>query len=144
MAFEHRITARFHEADPVGVVFFGRYFEYAHVAFEELLQAAFGAGPTPFEKHGFGLPLVHAQAGFRRPTRRGDRLIVSTTIERWSERSVTFAHTVRGADDPQDIRAIVRLKHAYVRFPDFTPIPRPEAFTEVMDAMGVTPDESDP
>ena len=42
MAFEYGLTARFHEVDRVGIVFFGRAYEYAHICFEEVLTAAFG------------------------------------------------------------------------------------------------------
>ena len=40
-----------------------------------------------------------------------------------------------------DVRAVVRLKHAYVRFPDFRPIGRPQAFVEAIEAgyASVTP-----
>lgn len=143
MAFEHPLTARFHEADPVGVVFFARYFEYAHVAFEELMGAAFEGGDAVFEGRDFGLPLVHAAADYRRPVRRGDRLTVRTRIEAWSERSVTFAHQITGADDPADLRTTVRLKHAFVALPAFKPTPRPAAFVEAMVRLGVAPDEGE-
>lgn len=144
MAFEHRITARFHEVDAAGVVFFGRYFEYAHQAFEALLDRALPAGESPFERVGFGLPLVHVEGDFARPTRRGDALVIRTVIERWTERSVTFRHTVVGEGDPADVRAVVRLKHAYVRFPEFKPVPRPAAFVQAMEALGVVPADEAP
>lgn len=155
----HALTARFHEVDRAGVVFFGRYFEYAHIAFEEFLDRAFapdrdvskGAagdaeaaitgtdGAAVFERLGFGMPLVNATADYRRPTRGGDRLVVETAVERFTERSITFAHTVRGADDAADVRAVVRLKHAFVHLPAFTPARRPEPLVAALDRLGLRP-----
>lgn len=131
MAFEYVLTARFHEVDRVGIVFFARAYEYAHVCFEELLCAAFGEVSTLFEHLGFGMPLVHTEASYRRPIRHGDRLAVRATVDRLGERSVVFAYTITGADDA-DLRCTVRLKHAFVDLPGFEPRGVPEAFVDGM------------
>jgi YbgC/YbaW family acyl-CoA thioester hydrolase len=138
MAFEHRVTARFHEVDRAGIVFFGRAFEYAHVCFEEMLAAAFGEVATVFDRHGFGMPLVHAEADYSAPTRQGDRLIVRLTVERASERSVTFAYAIVGEDGR--LRVTVRLVHAFVDFADFRKLPMPAAFREGLRRLDLLPD----
>jgi acyl-CoA thioesterase FadM len=136
MAFHHRFTARFHQVDSAGVVFFGRFFEIAHDAFEAFLDEAFGAD-SPMDGGGWAMPLVHAEADFRRPVRRGDRLLVETRVLRASTRSVTFAHRIRGADDPADERAVVQLKHAFVALPAFHSIDRPPVFAEACQRLGL-------
>jgi YbgC/YbaW family acyl-CoA thioester hydrolase len=146
----HAFTVRFHEEDRAGVVFFGRYFEYAHVAFEELLNRAFEGlevegtvlghqGGGLAERMGFGLPLVNAASEYRRPSHGGDRLVVDTVITRLSGRSVAFEHTIRAADDPADVRAVVRLKHAFVSWPGMTGIARPAVFDRGLDRLGFGP-----
>jgi acyl-CoA thioester hydrolase len=137
VAFEYALTARFHEVDRVGIVFFARAYEYAHICFEELLAAAFGEVSSVFERHGFGMPLVHTEASYRSPIRHGDRLRVRGSIDVLSERSATFRYEVLGADD--DLRCTVRLKHAFVHFPSFEPIAVPQAFTEGMQHIELIP-----
>ena len=139
MPFEHRVTARFHEVDRVGIVFFGRVFEYAHIGFEELLTAAFGDVDAIFETFEFGMPLVHAESSYRRPIHQGDRLTVRTTIETLSQRSVSYAHSITGAEDADDLRCTVRLKHAFVSFPAFEPCEVPEVFVEGMRRVALLP-----
>src|SRR5688500_10530099 len=74
MSFHHSVTARFSEIDRAGIVFFGRYFEYCHAAFEELLARMFGDLEQSFAAGLWTMPLVHAEADFARPVRLGDRL----------------------------------------------------------------------
>ena len=77
MSFEHTLTARFFEIDRAGIVFFGRFFEYCHATFEEMLLAALPDWNGAFDHSGWGMPLVHAEADFSRPVRMGDRLRIA-------------------------------------------------------------------
>src|SRR4051812_46777039 len=113
MAFEHALTVRFYEIDRAGIAFFGRFFEYCHTAFEEMLAAALGDLERTMTDLSWSLPLVHADADFAAPVRYGDRLIVALEVERVGETSVTFRYTVRAAADGTP-RAKVKLVHACI------------------------------
>ena len=139
MNFEIPITARFHEVDRAGIVFFGRVFEYAHICYEELINAAFGSFGDLFEELGFGTPLVHSEADFRRPIRQADNLVVRASVEKLSSRSITFRYDLLG-DGVDDLRCVVRLKHAFVSMADFRSIDCPEAFTAGLDRIGLLPE----
>ena len=141
MPFRYSVTARFHEVDRAGIVFFGHVFEYAHICFEEMLYAAFGTPDSVFGELGFALPLVHADANFSRPIRQGDRLDVIVTVAAATARSITFAYRLCGLDDPEDLRAVVRLKHAFVSFPDFGPAQRSPIFDAGLTRVGLLPVE---
>lgn len=135
MPFVHELKTRFFESDRAGIVFFGRVFEYCHQAFEEMLAAAFGQVDAVFNEHGFGMPLVHCEADFKRPMRMGETLRVSLEVERLGERSITFAYTL--ADPAGAVRATARLVHAFIDFASFTPIPTPEAFRAGLGRVGL-------
>ncbi|MBT9555150.1 MAG: acyl-CoA thioesterase [Myxococcales bacterium] len=120
--FRHRQTARFFEIDRAGIVFFGRFYEYAHAAFEELLTAALGHSEAMFKELGFGMPLVHSEADYKAPVLMGDRLLIEVEVERLGEKSVTFRYTISGEADGK-LRAVVRLVHAFVDLATFRPIP---------------------
>ena len=109
--FEHQITVRFYDVDRAGIVFFGRIFEYAHAAFEELLMKV--GLVSVFEAEGWGMPLVHAEADFSKPMRMGDRIDVKVSVEKHSERSITFAFALHGAVEGEK-RADVKHVHAFV------------------------------
>jgi len=136
MSFTYEISARFHEVDRAGIVFYGRAFEYAHVCFEEMLTAAFGGFDRVFDTMHLGLPLVNAHASFGHPMRRGDRLLAELFVERLTQRSITFRCVITGQADGIE-RCIVHQKHAFVSFPDFQPVARPDAFTDGLLAIGM-------
>lgn len=125
--FTWPVTARFHHVDRVGIVFFARVYEYAHVCFEEALTEAFGRVGDPFVAGGFAMPLVHTEADHRKPIHHGDRLLVELSVEQRTARSLTLRYRIRGVDGSDDERAVVRMVHAFVKLPSFEPTTvRPE------------------
>ena len=137
MAFEHQITARFHEVDRAGIVFFNRVYEYAHICFEEMLWEAFGPPSEVYDTADVGFPLVHSEADYRRPIQHGDRLTIKLEVEKMSDRSVTFRYEFEGQDGLP--RATVRLKHAFVSLKNFQPVPRTAEFTRGLEKVGLIP-----
>jgi YbgC/YbaW family acyl-CoA thioester hydrolase len=124
MSFRHQTTVRFNEVDRAGIAFFGRVFEYCHEAFEEMMMAGGDALQRCFEEEGWGMPLVHAEADYKRPMRMGERLQIELEVERVGGTSLSFGYRVLGAEG--DLRATVRLVHAFVSLEDFRPSPVPE------------------
>ncbi len=135
MPFQHTVTVRFHEVDRAGITFFGRVFEYCHETFEEVLKASDDSLEACFDEEGWSMPLVHAEADYRRPMRMGERLSVRLTVERVGKRSMTFAYTVAGPDGEE--RARVKLVHAFIRLSDFGPHPVPERVLRALAGAGV-------
>lgn len=129
MAFRHTITPRFHEVDRVGIIFFGRAFEYAHICMEELIHAGFG-GPDALVELGLGMPLVHVEADYRKPMRHAVPIPIEARITRCTRRSVTFEYTLGE-------HCTVTLKHAFRRLPDFEPFDRPAEFDAAMARIGL-------
>jgi 1,4-dihydroxy-2-naphthoyl-CoA hydrolase len=74
--FSYPRTIRFHETDAAGVVYFANVLVLCHEAFEASLRAAginlrqFFGGETA------AVPIVHAEADFRRPLYCGDELCI--------------------------------------------------------------------
>lgn len=129
MGFRHTITPRFHEVDRVGIVFFGRAFEYAHICLEELLHAALG-GPDAMEAMGLAMPLVHVEADYRAPMRHAVPIDIEARVTRCTARSITFEFVLGP-------HCTVSLKHAFRRLSDFSPFPRPAAFDAGLRGIGV-------
>lgn len=135
MAWEVELTARFYEVDRAGIVFFGRIFEYCHVAYEELWTAALGRFEAAFEAAEWATPLVHAEADFKRPIRMGDRFTVSLELVERGERSLTFGYRLVGIDGT--LRATARLVHAVVDPQTFKPIAAPASLLDALRKVGL-------
>ena len=132
--FEHTLTVRFHEVDRAGIVFFGRIFEYCHVGFEELLSAM---GLTSvFHEENWGMPLVHAEADFKRPMFMGDKILVSMCVEKKGEGSITFGFEVLGAEDGK-LRAVARHVHAFVELEKMRPASFPPSLLAGLQTIGL-------
>jgi acyl-CoA thioesterase FadM len=131
--FAHRVRVRFQDVDAAGIVFFGRYFDYAHAAFEEWMRAAGlpiaellrppprAARPAaaPLAPGDVGLPLAHAAADFHAPARYDEELEVAVEVERLGETSVGFVFRIGAAGAGP--RATVRTTHVCVDRAAFRP-----------------------
>jgi YbgC/YbaW family acyl-CoA thioester hydrolase len=135
MAFEVVVTARFFEIDRAGIVFFGRIFEYCHVAYEELLGKALGSMEEAFRAPEWGTPLVHAEADFNSPIRLGDRITVALTLDKVGERSLSFGYRLTGEDGV--LRATAKLVHAVIDPRTFRAIPAPASLLDALRRAGV-------
>ncbi|MEZ4385146.1 MAG: thioesterase family protein [Nannocystaceae bacterium] len=135
----HAHVVRFSEVDAAGVAFYSRFFEWCHHAWEELLGAALGRWFAAMKADGWGLPVVHAGADYRRPVRLGDRLRIrldAITLTQAGDRGrlrVRFA--VEGADDV--LHALVEHEHAFVDLGRFRPIAAPADFIARLEALGI-------
>lgn len=74
-AYRFRLPVRFSDVDPAGIVFYPRFFEYFHQAFESF----FGHGTgVPYhvwiQDRRIGWPAVKIQTDFRAPARYGMEL----------------------------------------------------------------------
>ena len=134
MPFEHRLTVRFFEVDRAGIAFFGRVFEYCHAAYEALLVAVDYPLAQVFDDEGWGMPLVHAEADFKRPMRMGEELAVRVTVGRLGKTSVTLDFTVLGVEDAE-VRATARHVHACVDMERFAPLEVPARLRQALQSL---------
>ena len=68
----YETVIRLQHTDAAGVVFFARYFELAHLAFEDMLDAIGHPLPSDLANSALILPPVHAEADYKAALRLGD------------------------------------------------------------------------
>jgi 4-hydroxybenzoyl-CoA thioesterase len=131
--FEHRQRVRFQDVDAAGILFFSRYFEYAHAAYEEWLRLA---GAPIEELIGLpeaGAPLVAAAGEFHAPARLGELLAVRCELESLGSTSARFVFHFAAAASGER-RASVRTTHVCVDRRSFRPRPWPERLRSLFEA----------
>ena len=70
---EYSVKVRWSEADPAGIVFYPRFFEWFDLATEALFESVGLPWPELFPKFGIvGVPIVESGARFQSPVRYGD------------------------------------------------------------------------
>jgi len=126
MSFHTTIAARFQDVDAAGVLFFGRIFDYAHMAYEELIATSGHDRVRYFSGGEFLVPIAHAKADYKKPILHGERVSITIDVTRVGRASVTLKYTVTGPAGPGDLRASVLTVHAFVERATMKPISIPE------------------
>lgn len=124
----HR-QVRFEEVDAAGIVFFARFFGYAHEAMEHFFAGVDGGYPGLIVTRRIGLPAVKTGAEFASPLRYGEVVRIDTTsarigtrsadlrfvLARGERRAAVVTHTVvttdlvtmRSCEMPPDVRRVL-------------------------------------
>jgi YbgC/YbaW family acyl-CoA thioester hydrolase len=94
--FRHTMPVRFADVDHAGIVYYPKFFDYFHIAFEELLRHHLGARAYVelLDVDRVGFPSVSAQCEFKSPLRFGDTMDIDLSITRLGARSVTFCYRI--------------------------------------------------
>ncbi|MCB9745967.1 MAG: acyl-CoA thioesterase [Alphaproteobacteria bacterium] len=134
MAYAHAFTVTFSEVDAAGIVFFSRTFEYCHAAYE----AALAAGGLPLARilseQDWVLPLVRAEADFKRPMRLGEALTVQVRLGELGDSSATLDFRIVDAEGR--LRASARCVHVCLDQASFRPRRIAGAWVDAMRAAG--------
>ena len=93
-SFQYTHTVKFSEVDMAGVVYFSRFFEYAHSAFEAFFGHMGWSFAQVFKEGKWGFPLVHAEADYQAPARIGDDLTVQLAVAKLSESAFTIRYRI--------------------------------------------------
>jgi 1,4-dihydroxy-2-naphthoyl-CoA hydrolase len=130
------LSVRFPDVDAAGIVYFAKAFDYAHLAWEELLSA----GGLPLHEAIPGrpwiLPLIHAEADYRRPMRFGERLRVEASLTDVGGSTVTLRYAIKGVDG--ELRATVTLVHCAVDKTSARRIALPDEVLDVLQRAGLS------
>ncbi len=100
MPFSTRITVRFGDTDPAGLVYYPNIFHYFHIALEEFFGARCGISYVSLmgdERIGF--PAVKTETEFFAPLLYGDEVDVEIYVSRTGDSSATFVYAARRAAD---------------------------------------------
>jgi len=95
----HPVRIEWGDCDAAAITFYPNYFAWFDASSWNLFESAgYTAGPL-MRDHKIYLPLVEAEAKFKRPGFLGDRLLVESFVEDWREKVFRVKHTVRRGDD---------------------------------------------
>jgi 4-hydroxybenzoyl-CoA thioesterase len=127
MPFKTRITVRFGDCDPAGLVYYPVLFHYCHAAMEEFFGARCGAEYARLvADERLGFPTVNARAEFFEPLVYGDVAEVEVWASRVGRASVTFEYRLRRARDGR-LCASVALVQVATNLNERRAVPVPEA-----------------
>jgi 1,4-dihydroxy-2-naphthoyl-CoA hydrolase len=111
-AHTHNFRVALHDTDAAGVLFYANLFRHAHDAYERFMAAIGWPLDVMIRDGKLALPLVHAEADYRRPMRHGDQVQVAVTVTDIASARFTIGH--RFADPTGELLASARTVHAAI------------------------------
>lgn len=122
---------RFSHCDPGGIVYFPRYFDLMNALVEDWFYRRLGldyAGRLMAQRQ--GLPTVHAECDFVRPSLMGETLTWTLTVERIGSTSITVNITA-ALDREERLRATLVL--VATSLDTHRPIPIPDDLRQAVE-----------
>jgi 4-hydroxybenzoyl-CoA thioesterase len=89
------VPVRWSEADPAGIVFYPRFFEWFDLGTAALFESLGLPWRELFPAEGIvGVPIVETGARFASPVRYGDEVRIATTVTEVREKTFRVAHEI--------------------------------------------------
>lgn len=124
MRYRQPMRVRFGHTDPARIVYYPRFFEWFHDAFEAMFEHVLGMPYAEvLDTTGVGFPAVQTACEFVRPARFGELVELEVFLSRLGKRSATFEYRVRRdgelvATASVKIAAMDLVRHASTVLPD--------------------------
>ena len=134
--FVYERSVKFEDVDAARIVFFARFFTYAHEAMEALLGGLDGGYVRLINERHIGMPAVHVTCDFHSPLRFGDRMRIETTAPRVGTKSVTYRYQIfRVSGDAGDKTHVATIEHvcAVTDLDAMKAIPIPDDVRELLE-----------
>jgi acyl-CoA thioesterase FadM len=93
------VTVRWGDADPAGIAFYPRFYEWYDLATEALFESIGLPFPDTFERYRIvGVPIVESGSTFLSPVRWADALTIRSTIAWVKDKTFRVDHEISVAD----------------------------------------------
>jgi len=134
MSFSTRITVRFGETDPAGLVYYPNIFHYFHVALEEFFAARCGISyQRLMADERIGFPTVNVRTEFLVPLVYGDEIDIEVLVSGVRRSSATFEYAIRRVGD-QTLCARATLVQVAMNLDQRRAVPIPEQYRQAFAA----------
>ena len=132
-AFIDHVRIRFAHVDPAGIVFYARYFEIINMVLEDWFRDGIGHDFGILnERDRVGIPLLHIEADFMRPSFLNDIVEFRLTVEKIGNSSFTINYE---AWLGEELRLKMQAVHAFVELTQKKSVPIPDIVRERMKAF---------
>lgn len=95
-AFRYPFSVRFNDVDHASIVYYPVFYDYFHVAFEELFRDRMGAQAylDLLDRRRIGFPAVHSECDYRAPLRFADSAETEIRLARLGTKSISLSYRV--------------------------------------------------
>jgi 1,4-dihydroxy-2-naphthoyl-CoA hydrolase len=131
--FVWRTTVKLHDTDAAGLLFYGHQFRIAHDCYEAMMMSIGFPLSAVIRECDFALPIVHAEADYKRALFVDDPLELNLRLEHVGASSYTLFHEIKAADG--GLVGTVRTVHVAVDKKAGKKTPLPEKLRAALQRM---------
>lgn len=125
MSFITERTIRFHEADPVQIMYFANIFSFAHEAYEDFISQTGYTWSEWFKTKKYLIPIRHAEADFKSPFLPGDTYKIEVFVASFGTTSFKMKYKFTDKMTGK-LHAEVKMVHAVLEANTLKKVPLPE------------------
>ncbi|GAA0595765.1 thioesterase family protein [Streptomyces crystallinus] len=131
--FTQRKRVFFHHCDPAGIVFYPQYLLLVNEVLQDWFETGLHVGYAGlFAERRIGIPTVRLECDFLAPSRLGDPLDITLTVQRIGKSSFELRYECAGPGG-QDVRARIRAVLVTTSLDGHGPIPIPQDIRTAME-----------
>ncbi|PIR25138.1 MAG: hypothetical protein COX62_00780 [Deltaproteobacteria bacterium CG_4_10_14_0_2_um_filter_43_8] len=124
MNFKTSTKIRFHDADPAGIIFYAKVFEFAHNAFEDFFESLGLDWKNWFQNDAHIAPMRKASAEYTSPLHFGETYTIEVQVTHIGTSSFSLRYLFE--DKTGKPCAVVDTTHVFVEKKNLKPTPMPE------------------
>ncbi len=95
----YRVRIEWGDCDAAAITFYPNYFAWFDAASWHLFETTGTTSRALMNEQRVFVPLVEAQAKFKRPGHLGEELVIESWVDEWREKMFRVRHVVRRGDD---------------------------------------------
>ena len=131
--YTYQTKIKLHETDAAGILFFSNQFKMIHDAYECVLEnIGFGFADL-IRKENFFLPIVHAEADYKKPLFVGDLIEIQVRLTHIGTTSFIFEYTL--LDASQNVVGSAKTVHVTIDKKTHKKIPLPSLMRTKIQAL---------
>lgn len=133
----HTYTVRMNDTDAAGRIYFADQFRIAHETFEEYMASIGHHFGRFLIEYPFMIPIVHAEADYRKPLFVGDVLRIELEVGRLGTTSFTLDYRLHRVSD-ETLVGTVRVTHACIDKATGATTPLPPIMRDILGGLGTS------
>jgi YbgC/YbaW family acyl-CoA thioester hydrolase len=101
----------FYDCDPAGIIFFSRVFDFAHSAYEQIIQSI-EKEEDYWNNNKYVVPIIKSESTYIKPMKYGDEITINVKVSELRTSSFELAYNMLNADG--ELLCSVKTVHVFV------------------------------
>lgn len=101
----------FYDCDPAGIIFYSRVFEFAHSAYEQIIQSI-EKDEDYWNNDKYVVPIIKSESTYVKPMKYGNEIIINVNVSELRSSSFELSYNIVNTDE--ELLCSVKTVHVFV------------------------------